>query len=569
MKNRKNIRDLFKFNDLISDLYNDRFDIKNLETNSENSNDIFLNYQVEEPNLINKIINFSDWYYIGFMTCGILDFDTNITLQGYTNNLQTVYNMLPSINIGSITPTPLFDIAIGTLPTISNLNNVNLLTLYGVPNEYIENKNILLQINNNDYILSPTKDWFNNDSYSTIIFENILEENNIYNIKFKFINYIPPLTSEILHRLDVILCINDIYTTSKENIISGITNYINNLIDNPDENDIDIHQDYCTNDILSINTEIYYQYLDNYYNIPDRWIILRSDVYNLVYKSYHIVNSIITEIEIINTSNSQNDIPLENYNIAFTLTTTSNNSEWTPNKITKTGTPLRWIISGSTNYNFNYDIISNYPIFDFGENENNEEIFITAYILEDINNITSIQLLELDITNINVDLCLNLISLYCQNNKLETLNINNNINLCNLNCSNNLLTSLNIDNNIKLTYFLCSNNQISNLNIDNNTRLVNFNCSSNLLTTLNVDNNINLILFYCSYNQLTILNINNNIKIRQLICNVNNLTEYTIDNILNNLINNLITDGILNLPNNAIADQEKIAILENRNWNIS
>lgn len=569
MKNRKNIRDLFKFNDVVSDIYNNNFNIKNLVTNSENLNDLFLNYQIEEVNLLNKVINFSDWYYNGFLTCGVLELDTNLTLKGYIKSLKTINNRLPPIEIGSITPIPIFDIAIGTLPAISDLNNINFLTLYGVPSNYLEDKNILLQINNNDYILSPTKDWFNNDSYSTIIFDNILEENLIYNIKFKFINYSQINSDTLIPCHDVISNINNIYTSSKDNIISGITNYINNLIDNPDANDIDIDNMYYMNNYnLSIDTEIYYKYLDNYYNILERWVILRTDINNFIYKLYHIINSKIVETELINISNRQDDIPLENYNLAFTLTTTSNSSNWTPNRIIKKGTALKWIISGSTSYNFNYDINSNYPIFDFSENENNEEIFISAYILEDINNITFIQLAELDITNINVDLCLNLTSLYCQSNNLTTLNIDNNINLYNLDCSSNLLTNLNIDNNIKLTYFLCNDNQLTNLNITNNTKLVNFGCSYNQITTLNIDTNINLIIVDCSNNQITTLNIDNNTKIKYLNISCPEMTEIAIDNILNNLINNLLTNGILSLPNDAIVDEDKITILENRSWNI-
>ena len=137
------------------------------------------------------------------------------------------------------------------------------------------------------------------------------------------------------------------------------------------------------------------------------------------------------------------------------------------------------------------------------------------------------------ISTINVNGLVHLISLDCRNNQISTLNISNLTNLTFLECSVNLLTSLNVSGLTNLGTFKCHNNQIPSLSVNGLVNLTVMDVSVNLLTTFNASGLTNLQNFACSSNQLTSLNVNGLTNLLYLDCHSNQLTLLNVSDLVN------------------------------------
>ncbi|PQL93545.1 hypothetical protein C4S76_07830 [Apibacter adventoris] len=118
-------------------------------------------------------------------------------------------------------------------------------------------------------------------------------------------------------------------------------------------------------------------------------------------------------------------------------------------------------------------------------------------------------------------------SLICYENKLSAINLSNNLNLKVLVCNTNLLNSLDLSYNNNLEYLDCEKNKLTSLNLPKgkNTNLNKILCDENQISSLDVTPYTNLELLACNNNQLTSLNLSNNPNLKELKCNNNQLTS--------------------------------------------
>ena len=117
-------------------------------------------------------------------------------------------------------------------------------------------------------------------------------------------------------------------------------------------------------------------------------------------------------------------------------------------------------------------------------------------------------------TELKVNGCVALNSLWCESNQLAELDISSNKQLEHLDCESNQLTDLYVNNNPLLLYLNCGFNQLKELNIQNNSRLTYLYCWNNQLTELNTSKNHQLEYLDCANNRLAALDFSSNTKLR-------------------------------------------------------
>ena len=120
--------------------------------------------------------------------------------------------------------------------------------------------------------------------------------------------------------------------------------------------------------------------------------------------------------------------------------------------------------------------------------------------------------------------------LSCSGNQLTSLDMNSNVNLMSLYCNDNQLASLDISKNTKLWYLDCGNNRLPSLDVSNNTSLVQLLCNANQLTDLDVSNNAALLLLYCGGNMIKNLDVSRNYALTSLTCSGNRLKSLDVSN---------------------------------------
>ena len=103
--------------------------------------------------------------------------------------------------------------------------------------------------------------------------------------------------------------------------------------------------------------------------------------------------------------------------------------------------------------------------------------------------LTSLQVTNCGLDELDVRNNTKLQRLYCNRNNLTTLDVTNNTALTSFTCSYNQLTELDVSNNTKLTLLECRENQLTVLNVSTLTALTNLNCSNNKLTSIDLSNN--------------------------------------------------------------------------------
>ena len=222
--------------------------------------------------------------------------------------------------------------------------------------------------------------------------------------------------------------------------------------------------------------------------------------------------------------------------------------------------------TGGDNWTRNDNWCSDKPVSEwYGISMNGD--FVTSIALnsnnlvgeidEVLSNVTKLQSLELvnnNLTLINLSDCKSLEYLSCYDNKLISLNVANCSKLFNLLCYQNMLSTINLEGCSELAYCIIDSNELKELNIDSCENLINLSCMGNKLTTLNVVDKPNLLDLSCQGNALTSLNIENCEKLQRCFCNFNQINNLNIENCHNIEElwchrNNLSILNVSNMPN--------------------
>jgi len=150
----------------------------------------------------------------------------------------------------------------------------------------------------------------------------------------------------------------------------------------------------------------------------------------------------------------------------ISITTTSNNGAWTPGNIIKTGNDLTW---SATNAVIGTIVptsqTGSIPTFDFSGN-NGTPIVITAASTDGFTGLTDFRLPSLDITSAVLLEGTSVLNLFLYSNLLTSLDISQNISLTRLQLQNNSLVSLDISQNTLLTELIIKGNNIPSLELD-------------------------------------------------------------------------------------------------------
>ncbi|WP_308558476.1 leucine-rich repeat domain-containing protein, partial [uncultured Porphyromonas sp.] len=128
------------------------------------------------------------------------------------------------------------------------------------------------------------------------------------------------------------------------------------------------------------------------------------------------------------------------------------------------------------------------------------------------------------LTALDVSGCTALTELYCNNNQLTALDVSGCTALTELDCFDNKLTSLDVSQNTALTKLNCWKNPLTKLDVSQNTALTKLVCAKNQLAALDVSQNTALTWLYCNDNQLTALDVSQNTALTELGCQQNQLT---------------------------------------------
>lgn len=126
MKERKNIRDTFKINNKVDDMYKDQFIITNLEGGSSFSVD----YQYYDGGLVNKTLNSNGITpeYVGVLKPSMMYVEAlSVSGFGYSYDLSTLNAAYPASHLGELTPNnniSLFHIGEGIFANIPVIKDV-------------------------------------------------------------------------------------------------------------------------------------------------------------------------------------------------------------------------------------------------------------------------------------------------------------------------------------------------------------------------------------------------------------------------------------------------------------
>ena len=144
--------------------------------------------------------------------------------------------------------------------------------------------------------------------------------------------------------------------------------------------------------------------------------------------------------------------------------------------------------------------------------------------------LSSLDISENYIEEIDATQCGKLSSLNCSNNRFSKLNVAHCPELLNLFCSDNELNDLNLANNPVISNLSCSNNNLSELNVSMLPNLTSLSCSGNKLKTIDVSKNIFLKTIVCSENMFDFLDFTDNSRLTKVDCRNNpNMTACSVN----------------------------------------
>jgi hypothetical protein len=143
-------------------------------------------------------------------------------------------------------------------------------------------------------------------------------------------------------------------------------------------------------------------------------------------------------------------------------------------------------------------------------------------------NLTSLNCLSNDLTELNLAQNVSLIDLWIGQNDLTEIDLSQNVNLVNFDCGGTLISNFDFTHNLNLVsiriYF---NNVVTSLDVSLNQALEELNYSNGVLTSL-ITQNSNLRRLVCTLNQLETIDISQNPNLEYLDIGANNLTELDV-----------------------------------------
>ena len=160
----------------------------------------------------------------------------------------------------------------------------------------------------------------------------------------------------------------------------------------------------------------------------------------------------------------------------------------------------------------------------------------------------------------------NITSLDLRNNKLSNIDLSNNIYLTFLSLGSNQLFSIDVKHNTNLTQLYLSSNQITEIDVNQNTKLTYLDLRDNNLNKIDVITNIELLYLDLGWNKITNINVSTNKELKVLDLQYNDLSSIDVDTNKNltslDLSHNELTDidvrnnkelGVLDLRNNQLS----------------
>jgi Leucine-rich repeat (LRR) protein len=171
-----------------------------------------------------------------------------------------------------------------------------------------------------------------------------------------------------------------------------------------------------------------------------------------------------------------------------------------------------------------------------------------------ISNIKSLDLLNNQLTSLDLTSLVQLEGTYFRDNQLTSLDVSQNINLKNLKIEKNQISSIDISQNTQLTYLSCWKNQITALDVSQNLLLETISAEGNQISSLDVTMLDSLNSLYCGGNLLTSMDVTQNPLLETLICGSNQLTALDVSQnpLLSYLICNESQLSSLNISQNPL-----------------
>ncbi len=145
-------------------------------------------------------------------------------------------------------------------------------------------------------------------------------------------------------------------------------------------------------------------------------------------------------------------------------------------------------------------------------------------------NLKTVWLRYNQLTSIDVSQNPNLEFLWVESNAISTLDLSNNSKLKVVMARENNLTNIDFSNNLDLERFDVANNSISTIDLSSNLALTEINVGANSLQNIDLSKNTNLVRVDLYTNQLTTIDLSANLKLRDLYIEENNLSGIDVSN---------------------------------------
>lgn len=169
-----------------------------------------------------------------------------------------------------------------------------------------------------------------------------------------------------------------------------------------------------------------------------------------------------------------------------------------------------------------------------------------------------IELINSDVTELNIEGLTNLERLSCNGNSLKELNVKGLTNLYKLECSNNQLTELDLSDCKSLTHLSCEYNNLTSLDLSNNGSINNLSCGKNNIASLEVSHLTGLELLSCYNNPISELNIGNLTSMQILYVYNTNISNLDLSGLTKLMSLNISRTGIRDLDLSLYPDLEDL-----------
>lgn len=134
-----------------------------------------------------------------------------------------------------------------------------------------------------------------------------------------------------------------------------------------------------------------------------------------------------------------------------------------------------------------------------------------------------------DLSSLNVKDCIALEALFIGHNKIEQVDVRDNVTLKELSCASNQLSALDLSKNEALQLIDCDSNKISEIDVTPCKSLRSLRCQANGIKRLDLTKNGSLSMLYCAGNQLTELDLTAQKELLTLNCALNQLLKLDLN----------------------------------------